>query len=144
MSGESVSAELDQLKHISEISATCIECEKSSTKCHHPPPTLFNKLKDTTRKRTLKPLFLITILFFVMQFSGMFAMRPYIVPILNAHGIAFDANFTTIILGVLGILANIFIVFTIRILGKRTIYLWSMVGNFISCFGLSEFFFHSL
>ncbi|XP_055306844.1 facilitated trehalose transporter Tret1-like, partial [Sitodiplosis mosellana] len=137
VAGEIVSPELDQLKRISEISATCSDCEKSGSKCDHPPPTLLNKLKDTTRKRTLKPLLLVTILFFVMQFSGMFAMRPYIVPILNAHGIAFDANFTTIILGVLGISANVFIVFTIRILGKRRIYLWSMVGNFVSCFGLS-------
>lgn len=136
VSSKSISLELDQLKHINEMSATCVDCEKFNIKCIHPPPTLFDICKDIIRKRTMKPLLLITILFLVMQFSGMFAMRPYIVPILNAHGIAFDANFTTVILGVLGILANIVNVFTIRFLGKRRIYLWSMIGNFISCFGL--------
>lgn len=141
VSSELVSHELEQLKQIIELSASCANCEKSGKKCDHPLPTLCTKLRDTTRKRTLKPLLLVTILFLLMQFSGMFAMRPYILPILNAHGICFDASFTTIILGVLGVFANIFIVFTIRTFGKRKLYLYAMIGNFISCFGLSEFYF---
>ncbi|XP_055307332.1 facilitated trehalose transporter Tret1-2 homolog [Sitodiplosis mosellana] len=137
VSTESISAEFRQLKNIGEISVSCSNCEKSGSKCDHAPPTLSDKLKDMTKKRTLKPFTLITILFLFMQFSGMFAMRPYIVQIINVHGISLDANFTTILLGVLGILANVFIVFTIQSLGKRRIYLYSMVGNFVSSFGLS-------
>ncbi|XP_031639275.1 facilitated trehalose transporter Tret1-like [Contarinia nasturtii] len=137
VSSKTITPELDQLKRASELSASCVNCEKSGQKCNHPPPTLFDKLKDITRKRTLKPFSIISILFLLMQFSGMFAMRPYIVPILNAHGIAFSANFITVMLGVLGILANICIALTVRTIGKRRIYLYSMVGNFVSCFGLS-------
>ncbi|XP_055301619.1 facilitated trehalose transporter Tret1-like isoform X2 [Sitodiplosis mosellana] len=138
VSSESISPELDQLKHINEMSSACADCVQSGSKCDHPPPTLFEKFKDIFQKRTMKPFLLVTILFVMMQFSGMFAMRPYIVPILNAHGIALDANVTTVILGVLGVLANVILIFTIRILGKRRIYLWSMVGNFVSCFGLKS------
>ncbi|XP_031639278.1 facilitated trehalose transporter Tret1-like [Contarinia nasturtii] len=134
---ENVLSELEQLKNISEMSSSCGNCEKSGNKCDHPPPNLLNKLKDNCRRRTLKPLLIVTILFLLMQFSGMFAMRPFLLPILNAHGIFLDASFTTIILGVIGIMANIFIVFTIRTFGKRKIYLFSMIGNAISCFGLS-------
>lgn len=140
VSTESISAEFNQLKNIGEMSVSCLNCEKAGSKCDHASPTLFDKFKDMTRKRTLKPFILITILFLFMQFSGMFAMRPYIVQIISVHGISLDANFTTILLGILGILANVFIVFTIRTLGKRRIYLWSMIGNFVSSFGLSEFF----
>lgn len=141
VSTESISAEFKQLKHIGEMSVSCSSCEKSGNKCNHAPPNLLDKFKDMTKKRTLKPFILVTILFLLMQFSGMFAMRPYIVQIINVHGISLDANFTTIVMGVLGILANVFIVFTIQALGKRKIYLYSMVGNFIGSFGLSECFF---
>lgn len=121
------------------MSVSCVNCEKASLKCVHPPPTIFDKVKSLTRKRVLKPFFLVSILFLLMQFSGMFVMRPYIIPILSAYGIILDANYTTIILGILGVLANVFIVFFIQTLGKRRIYLYSMIGNFLSCFGLSKF-----
>lgn len=100
---------------------------------------MMNKLKDMTYWRTLKPFILISILFIFMQFSGMFATRPYIVPILYAYGISLDANLTTVILGVIGVLANVAILFSIRALGKRNIYLYSMVGNLLTCIGLSVY-----
>lgn len=140
VSTESISTEFNQLKNITQMSASCASCEKAAIKCDHPPPTLFDKFKDMTRKRTLKPFILVTFLFLFMQFCGIFVMRPYIVPILSAHGILLDANFVTIILGVLGILANIFIVFFIRLMGKRRIYLYSTFLNFICCFGLSKIY----
>lgn len=138
VSTESISPEFQQLKQISQMSASCESCAKSSTKCSHPPPKLVDKFKDMTKKRTLKPFALVTILFLLMQFTAMFAMRPYIVQILSAHGISLDANVTTTIIGVIGILANVCIVLFIRSMGKRRIYLYSMVGNFLTCFGLCK------
>lgn len=99
---------------------------------------LWEKLKDITRKRTLKPFFLVTFQFFIVQFCGIFAMRPFIVQILEAHGIPWDANKTTVVLGLLGILANAVLLMTVKIWGKRNIYLWSMVFTVVSCFGLSK------
>lgn len=98
-----------------------------------------DKLKDMTHMRTLKPFILVSVLFVFMQFSGMFATRPYIVPILSAYGISLDANLTTVILGAIGVLANVAILFSIRALGKRNIYLYSMLGNLLTCIGLSVY-----
>lgn len=77
---------------------------------------------------------------FLMQFTAVFAMRPYIIPILNAHGISMDANMVTVIFGVLGLIANVMIVTFIQWLGKRRIYLYSMVAYCGSCVGLGEYF----
>lgn len=122
------------------MSASCESCVKASATCTHPPPTLVDKFKDMTKKRTLKPFALVTFLFLLMQFTAMFAMRPYIVQVLKAHGILLDANLTTTIIAVIGILANVCIVLFIRSMGKRRIYLYSMIGNFLTCFGLSKFY----
>lgn len=138
VSKQAISKELAQMKKVSELSISCQACEKQSIKCQHPPPALIEKFRSMTRKRTVRPFILIVILLFLMQFSGMFAMRPYLVPILKAHGITLDANVVTTILGSIGILANVVIVASIRALGKRRIYLYSMIGNFLSCFGLSK------
>lgn len=137
VSPKAVSAELSQLQKHSELSRSCVSCEKLAVKCGHPAPTLCDKFRDMTRKRTLKPFSLVTIMFIAMQFSCMFAMRPYIVQVLRAHGIPLGANATTVILGLLGILANIVLLLIIRICGKRNIYLYTMVVTTLSCFGLS-------
>lgn len=73
-----------------------------------------------------------------------FQMRPYIVQVLNAHGIPLDSNIITVILGLLGIFANIVLLSTVRLFGKRRIFLYSMVITFFSCFGLSKFDIKSL
>lgn len=125
VSSVAVTAELNQFKKVSELSAET--------------PGMMDKLKDMTHMRTLKPFILVSILFVFMQFSGMFQTRPYIVPILSAYGISLDANLTTVILGVIGVLANVAILFSIRAVGKRNIYLYSMVGNLLTCIGLSVY-----
>lgn len=130
--------EFSSLQEYREQFDTCLKCEKLLKECQHPSPSIFDKLKDISRKRTLKPFILITILYVMMEFSGMFVMRPYIVQILNAYGIPIGASSTTILLGLLGLIANIFLVFTVRVFGKRRIYLFTICGTFLCSFGLSE------
>lgn len=139
VSTKAVANEFKDLERYSQMSSSCVSCEKLAVKCGHPPPTFWEKMKDLTRKRTLKPFILITFQCFIMQFCGIFAMRPYIVQILNAYGVPMDANVTTVILGLLGIIANIGLLLMVKRFGKRNIYLYSMFGTFISCFGLSEY-----
>lgn len=165
VSPAAVSDEFKDLQRYSAMSSSCLNCEKLVTKCEHPPPTLWEKLKDVGRQRTLKPFILIALQCFIMQFCGIFAMRPYIVQvnihnhwrvrgsiwkslnglwqILNAYGVPLDANVTTVYLGLLGIFANIGLLATVKRFGKRKIYLWSMVPTFLSCIGLSEYFMRS-
>lgn len=135
-----VTNEFNDLKRYKDLSNACANCEKLSVKCPHPPPTMKDKLRDVLRKRTLRPFTIIAIMFFIMQFSGMFAMRPYIVQILEAFGMPMDANLATVVLGLLGIVANFGLLAFVRLFGKRRIYLCSTFATCLSCFGLSKSF----
>lgn len=139
VSPEAVANEFHELQRYNELSNSCASCQKQSIKCSHSISNFRDKFKDMTRKRTLKPFILITILYILMEFSGMFVMRPYIVQILNAYGVPLDANLTTVILGLLGVAANLCLLAIVKFVGKRKIYLWSMVGTFLSCFALSKY-----
>lgn len=74
-----------------------------------------------------------------MKNSAIFATRPYIVQIIQAHGIALDANLTTVYLSLSGIVGNIIVLLTVRRIGKRLLYLCGLFGMVLSCFGLGEF-----
>lgn len=139
VSVEAVHNEFDQLQQYNLLSNSCLNCQKKSIKCFHLTPTLYDKFKDMTRKRTIKPFVLITLLYILMEFSGMFVMRPYIVQILNVYKVPLDTSLTTVVLGLLGIAANLCLLVSVKFFGKRRIYLWSMVGTFLSCFALSKF-----
>lgn len=138
---KAVEREFDELQRYEEASRACPECEKHGSKCTHPAPALPEKMRDLLRKRTLKPFFIITLMFFVLQFSGMFAMRPYIMQILDIYGVPFSPSQTTAVLGLLGIFACIILLCIVRVVGKRNIYLWSIGGTFVTCFALSKRFF---
>lgn len=139
---QSVCDEFERLKRHSELSRSCSSCEKSGVKCTHPSPTLCDKFKDMTRKRNQKPFILITILNVFMQFTALFMMRPYLMQILDAYGLPFDGSKTTVFLGLLGICSNIFQMLTIRVFGKRNIYLYTMAGLFLCCFALGDIYIH--
>lgn len=128
------------MTEITKLSTSCQPCIDAKRECIHLTASTWQKLADVRHKRTLKPFVLIVMLCFMMQFSAVFAMRPYLIPVLNAHGIALDANLVTVIFGVLGMIANVLIVTCIRWLGKRAIYLYSMVAYCLSCVGLGECF----
>lgn len=138
VSPKAVEQEFAELQRYKETSTACIECERAAIKCDHPPPTLLDKIRDIFRQRTLKPFMIITIQFFIMQFCGIFAMRPFIVQILVVYGVPISANSITVILGVLGVVANVVLLVIVRPVGKRNIYLYSMIGTFLSCFALSK------
>lgn len=63
------------------------------------------KLKELIRKRTLKPFAVVLIVFSISQFSGMQAMRPYIVLILSKYGTPISPSWATVALGITGMAA---------------------------------------
>lgn len=81
---------------------------------------------------------MVVFLFLLMQFSAMFSMRPYMIPILEAHAIRMDAKEFYTILGALGIVANVMVTILVRHIGKRNIYLYSQIGNIIPCLALGK------
>lgn len=140
-----VAHEFKSLQRYNERSNSCIPCAKQNIKCTHPAPTLIEKVKELTRKRTLKPFLLVMSIFLLSQFSGILAMRPYTVQILKAYGVPIDANWATVIVGLLGMLANIVLLSLVRITGKRRIYLFALAMTTMCCITLCKicFFDHS-
>lgn len=132
-----MAAELNELKLVSKL---CSECKRRGIKCDHPPPGITDKFRDMTRKRALKPFILMSLLSVFTQFSGIIPSSAYLVQVIEALGIAIDANLTTVIFGIIGFIAMICLLLSVRTLGKRRIYLYSMVGNVLACFGLGELY----
>lgn len=60
---EAIAHEFYELQRHSERSKSCKSCIKQHLQCIHPQPTLIEKLGELTRKRTLKPFFIILALF---------------------------------------------------------------------------------
>jgi hypothetical protein len=52
--------------------------------------------KELLRKRTLKPFVLVIVYFAIGQFSGLPAMRPYLVQIFQAFGFPVDPSWATV------------------------------------------------
>lgn len=96
VSPKAVQKEFEDIKRYNEYSNACAACVKAEQKCLHPPPNVKQKLQELLRKRTLKPFLLLIIAFFIGQFSGMHAMRPYKVQILKAYGTPINPNWATV------------------------------------------------
>lgn len=83
-------------------------------------------------------MLLVSFLYVIVQFSGISSMRPFMVQILETYGVPISASNTTVFLGLLGIVANIVLLFIVRFIGKRRIYLWSLTGAIFSCYSLGK------
>lgn len=138
-SNTAINNEFKNLQRYKQTAHRCYDCEKMQLdQCSHPPPRFQDKLKDFLRKRTLIPFGLIAFQFILIQFCGVFPMRPFMIQILECYRTSADANEITTIMGLLGILANIVILFTVKKIGKRRIYLYSALITMICCFALSK------
>ncbi|KAL7033165.1 hypothetical protein ACKWTF_007494 [Chironomus riparius] len=132
-----VESEFNEIVRYSQESNRCVSCHKNDSKCTHPPATASELLKELKRKRTLKPLFLVIMMFAFAQFSGLASMRPYFIQIFQAYSIPYDASWATVVIGIMGFFANIVCVCLVKPLGKRKIALISMTGACISIISLA-------
>lgn len=96
------------------------------------------------RKRTLRPFALLLVCFLVMQFSGMAAMRAYLVQIFAAYGMPISPNWSTVVVGLMGLVANIVCMGVVRVIGKRKLFFFSLAGASVCCFGLSFYAYTAL
>lgn len=134
-----VEKEFNEIQRYSDDSTRCIPCQKTDIKCTHKSATPFELFKELFRKRTLKPFALVMSMFLFCQFSGLTAMRPYLVQIFQTFSIPIDASWATVIIGLLGFAANITCTCLIKPLGKRKIALISMFGTCISVISLAVY-----
>lgn len=131
-----VQAEFAELQRSKTSAQTCYNCEKQHEVCHHPLPTIADKIRDLFRRRTLRPFILIASLYVISVFAGITPFRPYIVQILYYYQTPVDANSAVAYMGYFGFGANVLLVCTISSFGKRNVYLYSMAIVVASLFVL--------
>lgn len=96
VSEKSVEAEFNEIKRYKEYSISCNECLKSSIKCTHPPPTMIDKFRELTRRRTVKPFIILVTCGIVGNFAGLHHLMPYIVQLLYAFESPISPNTATV------------------------------------------------
>lgn len=136
---ETIRKEFTELQNYCNESNACPACAKQSLKCEHPKPTFCDKIKELKRKRSIKPVFLVFLLYFFFEFCITTVLQPYIILVIKAYGIRMDANEVTVIIAVIGIVASIFLITTVKRLGRRTLYFASSIIVIGCCIALSKF-----
>lgn len=138
VSRDTVIDEYKNLQQYSERSRACNSCGKRAIHCDH-SESILNKIKQLKRKRIMKPLILALTLQFFLQFSAIMAWRPYIIQILNAYAIRWNASYTAVVMSSMGLGAKVCSMSLIKTMGKRKLYLAASTVTYLSCFGLSWF-----
>lgn len=139
-----VEKEFNEIQRYSDDSNRCVSCQKSDSKCTHKSASSSELMKELLRKRTLKPFTIVITMFLFCQFSGLTAMRPYLVQIFQAFSVPINPSWATVVIGVLGFAANIACTCLIKPLGKRKIALISMLGTCISMTALAIYAYNVL
>lgn len=80
-----IADEFQALQRYSERAKSCSLCIEQNLRCVHTPPCLADKFAEFKKKRTLKSFFIVISLFVILQYSGMFAMTPYLMQIFKAY-----------------------------------------------------------
>lgn len=143
VSPTAVEKEFQEMQRYNKNAAQCTPCQKSqNSKCDHPPPSEWMKLKELMRKRNLRPFALVMLLFAFGQLSGLTGMRPYLVQIFQAYGVPLDANWATVSTALLGLAANIVCMVSIKFVGKRRLALFSFTLTSLSCLSLAVYAFN--
>jgi MFS family permease len=96
VSEKAVEKEFVEIQRYSANSNKCTKCQKADIACMHPPESPLMLFKELIRKRTLKPFLLVIIFFAIGQFSGLPAMRPYLVQIFQTFGFPVDPSWATV------------------------------------------------
>lgn len=138
VSPDAVFDEYKSLQKYSARSRVCSSCsvKQSTLRCGH-TESILNQFTHLRTKRIVKPLALAIALQFFLQFSAIMAWRPYIIQILNAYAIRWNASYTAVVLSSMGLVAKICSIPLIKTIGKRKLFLVASAVTCLSCFGLS-------
>lgn len=134
---EMIADELNSLQTFNDRSKSCKVCLEQHQTCTHGSPSLSEKIAEFKCKRTVKPFFIVISLFIILQFSGLFAMTPYLVQIFKAYESPLPPDVATAVLSFLNVFATITFMSLEHFVGKRRIYLTVLSGVCISSFVIS-------
>lgn len=135
---QNIHDEFTELQAFSRVSNACTDCSKRSIKCVHPAPSFWDKIREIRRKRNAKPFALCFGLYFLYQFSLVTVWQPYVIQVLKALGTPLDASLVTLINASLGTTGSILLMLFIKKIGRRKIYLTSIMIVTLCSFGLGK------
>ncbi|CAH2054601.1 unnamed protein product, partial [Iphiclides podalirius] len=143
---EHVKEEFDQLIDYSKKLQNCVICYKmhklETQDCEHykmnPIKRSFYKFRYVMlAKETLRPLTFVMVYFMFYVMSGLTPIKPNMVNICGAFGMAQDGKEVVLNVGVITICASILVILLISKVGKRKMAMASLLGTAISCTALS-------
>ncbi|CAH0731940.1 unnamed protein product, partial [Brenthis ino] len=142
---DNVKKEFDELSTYSKKLGNCVICsstDQDTKACPHDGMNWFKRRMLKFRyvmlcKETLRPLTLVMMYFLFFVMSGLTPIRPNLVNVCGAFGMAQDGKQIVLMVGVLTFITGIFVIGIIRILGKRKLAISSLFGSAIICLLLS-------
>ncbi|CAG9793502.1 unnamed protein product [Diatraea saccharalis] len=143
---ENVREEFDQLTVYSKKLQRCVICcktEEDETKdCEHYKMNCIRRFLLKFRyvmlsKETLRPFTLVILYFLFSSMSGLTPIRPNMVNVCGAFGMADDGKHIVFVIGILTFATSGLTIILIKLLGKRKLAISAMFGSAIFCMALS-------
>lgn len=142
---DNVKEEFGELVEYSKNLEDCVICWKkgqAESECDHskmnPIKRFFVKFNIVMLcKETLRPLCLSMLYFTFFVMSGLYPIKPNMVNICSALGMADDSKNIVVMVGVITLIASVTVIVVIKSLGKRKLGITAMLGCAISCTALS-------
>ncbi|XP_045454634.1 facilitated trehalose transporter Tret1-like [Melitaea cinxia] len=146
-SPENVQEEFVELTAYSKKLVNCVICSSTNQdykRCEHESMNWF--LRRTIKfkyvmfcKETLRPLSLVVMYFLFFVMSGLTPLRPNLINISGALGIAQDGKRVVLMVGVITFVISFIVIGLIKILGKRIVVISALFASAVVCTLLSTY-----
>ncbi|XP_045779160.1 facilitated trehalose transporter Tret1-like [Maniola jurtina] len=142
---DNVKAEFDELNAYSKNLLKCVICcntNQEQKTCEHESMNWFHRRILTFRyvmlcKETLRPLSLVIMYFLFYVMSGLVPIRPNLINVCGALGMAQDGKHIAFMVSVFTLITTFVVIGLIEVIGKRKLAIGSMLGSAVSCLLLS-------
>ncbi|KAJ8711695.1 hypothetical protein PYW08_008649 [Mythimna loreyi] len=142
---DNVKEEFDKLVVYSKSLNGCAICwkdKRQESECDHYKMNVFKRFFVKFNivmlcKETLRPMTLTMLYFTFVVMSGLVPVKPNMVNICGAFGMADDGKNVVVMVGVISLVASIVVISIIKFTGKRKLGITSMLGSAICCTALS-------
>lgn len=131
-----VKAEYAEMTDYIDVVSRCDACTRRQERCTH-ISSYMEKARDLVRRKTLSPLLLVGIVFFVVHANANSAVRPFLVQVFQTFGVPMDPNWASVLVGVMDILSNVLCMVAVRSVGKRWLFLGSLAVSCVCCLALA-------
>lgn len=131
-----VDDEFRELQKYCEMAISCATCQKILQQCTHPRPDLQDIIYDVKRPRTIKPMLITSLAFFVIHFCGILPFRERSKHFSYSFGVDVETVEFVInhnLFDVAIIFGNIALICSVRSIGKRIAFLISLFSVVWCC-----------